>query len=317
MDTSIQTQSLKSSRGFPAFLWGNTGRLKRREAISGMLMASPWMIGFIIFTAGPMIFSLLMSFTRWDIISPPRFIGLENYATIFTQDPLVGQSLKVTVVYTLLSVPLHVGLGLLLAMLLNNKVIGSSVFRAIFYLPSVLPIVATAVLFSWVFNPEFGLLNYALSLIGIDGPGWLTSETWALPAIVIMNIQYIGFTMVLFLAALQRVPQELIEAAQLDGARRLDLFVHVTLPIISPVILLTIILNINNSFQTFTQAYVMTNGGPSNATLFYMLHLYNNAFRYYKMGYASALSWVLFLIIVGFTLLNFWLSRRWVYNEGS
>ncbi len=313
--------TIKREKQYPSrlnrLIWGKSSELKRREAISGILLASPWIIGFVFFTAGPMLASFIIGLTKWDIISPPRFIGLDNYVTMFTKDELFSQSLKVTFTYTVLSAPLHVLLGLLLASLLNTKVYGRNIFRAIFYLPSVLPIVATAVLFSWIFNPEFGLVNYGLSLIGIKGPGWFTSDTWALPAIIIMNLQYIGFTMVLFLAALQRVPQELVEAAQLDGAGRWSIFRHVTLPIISPVILLAIILNINNSFQTFTQAYVLTNGGPSNSTLFYMLHLYNNGFRYFKMGYASALAWVLFAIIVLFTYLNFRLSRRWVYSEGE
>ncbi len=179
-------------------------------------------------------------------MTPPQFIGLQNYVQIFTQDDTFSQSLKVTGLYTVFSVPLHIVLGLVLASLLNTKVLGKTVFRAIFYPPAILPIVATAV----VFNPQFGLINLGLAVIGIKGPGWLTSEQWALPAIVIMNVQYIGFTMVLLLAALQRVPQELIESAQLDGA---------------------------------------------NPFLFYMLNLYNNAFRYFKMGYGSALAWILFI----------------------
>lgn len=295
--------------------WGKTSKLKRREAIDGFLMALPWMLGFVLFTAGPMIAAVYFSLTKWDIISAPKFVGLANFTTMWNEDELFWKSLGVTVRYTLMSVPLHVVFGFILALLLNVRVIGNNLFRSIFYLPSVLPLVASAVLFSWIFNPEFGLLNYALDLVGIQGPGWLTSEDWALPAIVIMNLQFIGFTMIILLAALQRVPQELMEAAQLDGARRLDMLFYITLPMISPVIFLAIIININNSFQTFTQAFVMTNGGPANSTLFYMLHLYNNAFRFFKMGYASALAWILFLIVVIFTLLQFSLSRFWVYSE--
>jgi multiple sugar transport system permease protein len=304
-----------ASRRFSDLLWGRISPLKRQEAIDGILMASPWMIGFVLFTAGPMLISVYLSMTRWDIISPARFIGVQNYVRMFTQDDLFFQSLSVTARYTLMSVPLHLVLGFILALLLNTPTPGRNFFRATFYLPSVLPLVASAVLFSWIFNPEFGLLNYALALFGIQGPGWLTSEEWALPAIVIMNLQFIGFTMVIMLAALQRVPRELVEAAQLDGAGRLQVFRHVTFPAVSSVFLLVIIININNSFQTFTQAFVMTGGGPANATLFYMLHLYNNAFSFFRMGYASALAWILFLIIVTFTLLQFRLSRIWVYTE--
>jgi multiple sugar transport system permease protein len=296
-------------------LWGGTSRLKRREAIDGFLMALPWIIGFILFTAGPMLAAVYFSMTRWDIISPARYVGLDNFVTMFTRDELFTKSLGVTIRYTLMAVPLHVVFGFILALLLNVKIFGNNFFRSVFYLPSVLPLVATAVLFSWIFNPEFGLLNYALSVVGIQGPGWLTSEEWALPAIVIMNLQFIGFTMVIMLAALQRVPQELLEAAQLDGAGRLRILAHITIPMVSPVIFLIIIININNSFQTFTQAFVMTNGGPANSTLFYMLYLYNNAFRFFKMGYASALAWILFFIIVTFTIVQFRLSRLWVYSE--
>jgi multiple sugar transport system permease protein len=295
--------------------WGKTSKLKRQEAIDGFLMALPWMLGFVLFTAGPMLAAVYFSLTKWDIISAPKFVGLANFTAMLNEDELFLKSLGVTVRYTLMSVPLHVIFGFVLALLLNIKVFGNNLFRSIFYLPSVLPLVASAVLFSWIFNPEFGLLNYALDLVGVQGPGWLTSEEWALPAIVIMNLQFIGFTMIILLAALQRVPQELVEAAQLDGAHRGHILRHITLPMISPVIFLAIIININNSFQTFTQAFVMTNGGPANSTLFYMLHLYNNAFRFFKMGYASALAWILFLIIVTFTVLQFSLSRFWVYSE--
>lgn len=318
MATEVEVVPPRSGSGgarLSRFVWGRTSKLKRREAIEGFLMALPWMIGFVLFTAGPMLASVYFSLTTWDIISPPKFVGLDNFVTMFTEDDLFFKSLGVTARYTLMSVPLHVVLGFILALLLNVKVVGSNTFRSIFYLPSVLPLVASAVLFSWIFNPEFGLLNYALAQVGIKGPGWLTSEDWALPAIVIMNLQFIGFTMVILLAALQRVPQELVEAAQLDGANRWHILRHITIPLVSPVIFLVIIININNSFQTFTQAFVMTKGGPANATLFYMLHLYNNAFRFFKMGYASALAWILFLIIVTFTVLQFRLSRRWVYSE--
>jgi multiple sugar transport system permease protein len=315
---SIGAEKIESGpigRRLSGLLWGRISPLKRREAIDGMLMASPWIIGFVLFTAGPMLASVYLSMTRWDIISPARFIGFQNYQRMFNQDPLFYQSLSVTARYTFMSVPLHLVLGFILALLLNTNAPGRNFFRAAFYLPSVLPLVASAVLFSWIFNPEFGLLNFALALVGIQGPGWLTSEEWALPAIVIMNLQFIGFTMVIMLAALQRVPKELVEAAQLDGAGSLQVFRHVTLPVVSSVFLLVIIININNSFQTFTQAFVMTGGGPANATLFYMLHLYNNAFSYFRMGYASALAWILFLIIVIFTLMQFRLSRLWVYTE--
>jgi multiple sugar transport system permease protein len=291
------------------------GRLQRREAIEGFLMAVPWMIGFVLFTAGPILAAVYLGMTNWDIVTQPVFVGLQNYVTIFTDDDLFPQSLKVTATYTLMSVPLHVVFGFILAALLNAKAPFQNLFRAIYYLPSVLPLVASAVLWSWILNPEFGLLNYALHLLGIRGPGWLTDENWALPGIVLMNLQFIGITFVIMLAGLQRVPQELYEAAQLDGASRWALIRHITVPLMSPVIFFTIIININNSFQTFTQAYVMTNGGPENATLFYMLYLYNNAFRLFHMGYANGLAWILFVVIVCITILQFRLSRLWVHAD--
>jgi multiple sugar transport system permease protein len=269
----------------------------------------------VIFTAGPMLAAIYLGLTKWDIITPPRFVGLGNYVELFTADRLFLKSVRVTTLYTIMSVPIHVILGFLLASLLNAKVPGTNIFRSIFYLPSVLPLVASAVLWSWLLNPEFGLVNFALSRIGIKGPGWLTSETWALPAIVFMNVQFIGITMVIMLAGLQRVPRELYEAAELDGAGLWNRLRYITFPMMSSVIFFTIVININNSFQTFTQAYVMTNGGPSNATLFYMLYLYNNAFRFYKMGYASAMALLLFIVMVVITLVQFRLSRRWVYTE--
>lgn len=201
--------------------WLGMGRLRRREAIDGMLMALPWMFGFIIFIAGPMLFGLYTSLTSWDIVSKPIFIGLENFRTMFSgQDELFGKSLGVTALYTLISAPIHVVLAFILASLLNSKVPFKNFFRSAYYLPSILPVVASAILWSWVFNPDFGLLNYGLSFLGIHGPKWLADKHWALPAIIIMNLQYIGPNLIIMLAGLQRVPIELVEAAQLDGANR-------------------------------------------------------------------------------------------------
>ncbi|MCL4553347.1 MAG: sugar ABC transporter permease [Candidatus Marsarchaeota archaeon] len=296
--------------------WFGVSQLRRREAVDGMLMASPWVIGFMVFIAGPMIFGAYVSLTRWDIISQPVFIGLENFITMFSgKDALFYQSLKVTALYTAISAPLHVVLSFVLASLLNSKGPFKNVFRSIYYLPSILPVVATAVLWSWVFNPDFGLLNYGLSMLGIRGPKWLADKNWALPAIIIMNLQYIGPSMIIMLAGLQRVPAELIEAAQLDGANRWQLTRHITIPMLSSVIFLVIITNINASFQTFTQAFLMTNGGPQYATYFYMLNLYQQGWGSFRMGYASALAWVLFVIVVGFLIIHFRLSRLWVYQD--
>jgi multiple sugar transport system permease protein len=296
--------------------WLGGSSLRRREAIDGILMASPWMIGFLLFVAGPMLFGLYVSLTEWDIISTPRFIGLENYVRMFSgDDALFYQSLRVTLLYTAISAPLHVVLSFLLAYLLNSKVPFQNVFRSVFYLPAILPIVASAVLWSWVFNPDFGLLNYGLSLVGIEGPKWLADKNWALAAIIIMNLMYLGPNMIIMLAGLQRVPSELVEAAQLDGANQWQVIRNVTIPMMSSVIFLVIITNVNASFQTFTQAFLMTNGGPEYATYFYMLHLYRQAWGSFHMGYGSAMAWVLFVLIVAFLFIHFRLSRYWVYSD--
>lgn len=292
--------------------------LQSREATTGVLMALPWILGFLIFTAGPMLFGLYTGLTEWDIITAPKWIGLENFIEMFSgKDRLFYRSLGVTLKYVAVSAPLHVVLGFILAALLNMKLNGTNFFRSIYYLPSILPVVASSVMWSWVFNPDFGLLNYGLSLLGIDGPTWLASPKWALPSIIIMNLHYIGPGMIILLAGLQRVPQELYDVAQLDGASRFQLLRHITLPMMSPVIFFVIIQHINSSFQTFTQAFLMTNGGPNYATYFYMLHLYNEAWGSFHMGYASALACVLFLIIVGFLVVHFQLSKLWVYQESE
>lgn len=300
----------------PTKNWLGVSRLKRREAMDGFLMALPWMLGFLIFIAGPMVFGAYASLTRWDIISSPVFIGFQNFIEMFSgKDGRFYQALKVTFIYTAISAPVHVVLSFILASLLNTKVPFKNIFRSIYYLPSILPVVASAILWAWVFNPDFGLLNYALSAVGIDGPQWLADKNWALPAIIIMNLQYIGPNMIIMLAGLQRVPIELVEAAQLDGANYWKITWNITIPMVSSVIFLVIINNINASFQTFTQAFLMTGGGPQYATYFYMLHLYNMAWGSFRMGYGSALAWVLFIIIIAFLFIHFRLSRLWVYTD--
>lgn len=296
--------------------WLGLSKLHRREAMDGFLMALPWMVGFLLFIAGPMLFGAYTSFTRWDIISKPEFIGFQNFIEMFSgKDPLFYQSLKVTFIYTIISAPIHVVLSFILASLLNSKVPFKNIFRSVYYLPSILPVVASAILWSWVFNPDFGLLNYALSAFGIKGPLWLASKNWSLPAIIIMNLQYIGPSMIIMLAGLQRVPIELVEAAQLDGANRWNITWKITIPMVSSVIFLVIINNINASFQTFTQAFLMTGGGPEYSTYFYMLHLYNKAWGSMRMGYGSAMAWILFIIIIAFLVMHFRLSRLWVYSD--
>jgi multiple sugar transport system permease protein len=289
---------------------------RKKEALAGILMSLPWILGFLLLTLGPLAFGLYSSFTKWDIISSPRWVGLENYIRMFGGgDRLFFRALRVTLLYTLMSAPIHIVLDVIIASLLNMKLKGTNVFRAIFYLPYILPVVATIVLWSWVFNPDFGLVNYALSLVGIEGPKWFADQDWALFTIVLMNLQYLGFGMMVVLAGLQRVPQELYEAAEIDGAGWLQKFRHITLPLISPVIFLLTILHINGSFQTFTEAFLLTNGGPNYRTYFYGLHIYNEAWVSFRMGYASALAWILFLLVMLITFINFKFSKNWVYTE--
>jgi multiple sugar transport system permease protein len=278
------------------------------------LFISPWIIGFLVFTAGPMLASIAISFMRWELLSPPEFVGLNNWKAMF-EDELFWQSLKVTTIYTVFNVPVALTFAFLLALLMNVRVRGISFFRTLYYLPSLVSGVAVAMLWMWILNPKFGLINWLLSLVGIAGPEWIYSKTWVIPSFVMMNLWGVGTSMVIFLAGLQSVPGELYEAAELDGAGSLRKLWNVTIPIVSPVILFNLIIGMINSFQVFTQAYVMTGGGPGNASLFYVLYLYRNAFQYFQMGYASALAWVLFVIIAFFTYLVFRTSRERVFYQ--
>jgi multiple sugar transport system permease protein len=292
--------------------------LARREAINAYLLISPWLIGFVIFTLGPMVASLIFSFTNYSIAKPPmKFIGLVNYAQILFQDYRFWKSLRITLTYAVFAIPLGLVFGLLLALLLNSKVPGISVWRTVYYTPSVVSGVAVAILWVYLFNPQYGIINWALSLVNIKGPGWLNSPQWALPALIIMSLWGVGGGMIIYLAGLQGIPTALYEAAEVDGASTVQKFFNITLPMITPVLFYNLIIGIIFTFQIFTQVYVMTGGGPVESTLFYNLYLYNNAFRYQEMGYASALAWILFLIVLVLTMLVFKSSAMWVYYEGE
>jgi multiple sugar transport system permease protein len=291
--------------------------LSHREAVWAYALISPWLIGFIVFTAGPMIASLYFSLTEYDVINPPRFIGLANWRSMFAEDPLFWHSLKVTLMYAVAALPLGLVLGLALALLLNAEVPGLMFWRTIYYMPSVVSGVAVAVLWSYVFNPRFGILNWLLSLVGIKGPGWLSSTDWALPAMIIMSLWGVGGGMITYLAGLQGIPTALYEAATIDGATKWQRFWRITLPLITPVIFYNLVTGIIGAFQYFTAAYVMTNGGPANATLFYNLYLYRNTFRYGRLGFGSAMAWFLLFAVLVMTLLIFRSSAVWVYYEGE
>jgi multiple sugar transport system permease protein len=290
--------------------------ISKREAIAGYLFILPWIIGFLVLRLGPMLTSLVLSFADYTILSPPKLIGLGNFIKMFTNDPSFWAALQVTLSYAIFSVPIGIALSLTIAILLNQKVPGTTLWRTIYYLPSVVSGVAVAMLWAWIFHSQFGLINVGLHMLGIQGPAWLGDPKWALPALIIMSFWGIGGGMVINLAGLQGIPTELYEAASIDGANSWQRFLNVTLPMLSPVLFFNLVIGVIDAFQYFTNAYVMTNGGPGRATLFYNLYLYQNAFRYYKMGYASALAWMMFLIILVLTLLIFKSSPYWVYYEG-
>lgn len=287
-----------------------------RQHLDGWLFASPWIIGFLLWTVGPMLASLVIAFTNWDLITSPTYVGLKNFATMVTDD-LVWKSLQVTTVYALVSVPLHIVFGMMLALLLNAGVRGQRFYRTAFYLPSVLSGVAVALLWRWLFSTEFGLFNLLLSYVGITGPSWLGDPQWAMPSLILMSLWGVGAGTIIYLASLQGIPTDLYEAAEVDGATAWTKFWRITLPLMTPVLFFQLVTGFIVALQVFTQAFIMTSGGPNNATLFYLLYLYRNAFEYFRMGYASALAWVLFIYILVLTLLIYWSSNRWVYYEGE
>jgi len=288
-----------------------------RRRILGLLFISPWLIGVTAFTLYPFVSSILYSFTSYDVISPPMFIGLDNYREMLS-DKLIGIALYNTFYYAVIAVPLGTIWGICVALMLNMKVCGQVVYRTLFYIPSIVPIVASSMVWLWLLNPQYGIINGLIYLIfKKPGPGWITDPALAKPSLILMSLWGIGQTALIYLASLQDVPQSLYESAELDGANAFQKVIHITLPMISPVILFNVIMGLIGAFQYFTQAYVMTSGGPADSTLFYALYLYNNAFRYFKMGYASAMAWLMFVIILVLTLLTFRTSSRWVYYSAQ
>ncbi|MDE2767786.1 MAG: sugar ABC transporter permease [Chloroflexota bacterium] len=291
-------------------------RTTRWQRWSGLLFVTPWLITFLWFTLGPFIASIFLSFTNYRFIGLPEWVGLNNYVRLFTDDAKFIRSVINTLYYTAVHVPGIMIMAFFVAILLNQKVKGQPIYRTAFYLPSVTAGVATAYLWILLLQPN-GLVNQFLGLVGIDGPNWLTSSTWAMPALILMSFWGLGTTMIIYLAALQGIPQHLYEAASVDGAGVIRKMWHVTVPMMTPAIFLTAVLQIIGSWQVFTQALIVTNGGPRDSTLFILLHLYRTGFEYFQMGYASAIAWVLFVIILVFTILQFGVARRWVYYEGS
>jgi multiple sugar transport system permease protein len=291
--------------------------LTRRNLRNGLLFISPWVVGFALFIAYPVVASLYYSLTRYNLMTPPQWVGLGNYQDLIFEDSLFRISIKNTLYFVALAVPLGIVFSLVTALLLNAKMRGISIFRTVYYLPTLVPAVASSIIFIMLLNPQFGIVNTFIRSLGLRAPGWIADPTWAKPALVMMSLWGTGGSMIIFLAALQDVPEQLVEAAILDGANSWRRFLNVTLPMISPAILFNVIMGLIGGFQVFTSAYVMTDGGPNNATLFYALLLYRNAFRYLKMGYASAMAWILFIITLVCTLIVMRSSARMIYYGGE
>jgi multiple sugar transport system permease protein len=300
---------------------GGLSSLRRREELVAYLLISPWIIGFVSFILGPMITSFGLSFFDTNLFRA-EWVGLDNYSRLLETDStrsLFWVSLYNTAYYVFFSIPLTIGVGLGIALLLNQEIHGRSAYRVIYYLPAIIPGIAASMVWLYLFQPEFGVINWVLSLVGIEGPRWLYDTRTAKLVFVVMSLWGAGGNMLIFLAGLQGIPTELYEAAKLDGAVAWRLLRHITLPMLSPTLFFVLITNIIQSFQTFTNIYVMTDGGggPANSTMMYVLHLYLVAFRQYRLGYASALAWVLFLILLLLTLLIFRSSSLWVYYESE
>jgi multiple sugar transport system permease protein len=284
-----------------------------RKYWAGYAFTSPWLFGFVVFTAAPFVASIYLSFTRYDIVSAPVWVGPANYHRLLAEDPLFWKSLGITFKYALVALPLGIVAGVGLALLLNLEIAGISVYRTVFYLPSIVPVVATSVVFVWILNPQIGLVNGFLDRFGVTGPAWLQDTRWAFRSLVFMSLWGVGGSMIIYLAGLKDIPASLYEAAIIDGAGAWQRTRHVTLPMITPVIFFNLIMGVIGSFQYFTQAYIMTQGGPEDSTHFYALYLFNRAWRYLDMGYASAMAWILFLIVMVFTVLIFRTHHRWVH----
>ncbi len=290
----------------------------RQEAIEGYLGILPWLLGLIFFTAGPMVASAVLSLTNWDIVRAPVWIGLGNYVELFTADPLFWTSLQVTLTYVVFAVPLQIVFGVALALLLNMQLRGMHLFRTLFYIPAVLSGVAIALMFMWVLQPDYGAVNSALALVGIEGPGWFWDPAWALPSIVLMSLWRAGATGgVIYLAGLQNISPHLYDAARVDGASAWHRFWRITLPLLTPTIFFQLVVGLIDAFRVFAEVYVITQGGPLKATFFYMLYLFQVGFQDFHMGYASALAWVLILITALVGVITFKTSDRWVYYEAA
>lgn len=302
---------------------GLTGRrvtLSQKEAILGWAYITPWVAGFLIFTAGPIVVSAYLSLTDYQILVPPKFVGLANYArALGGADEVFWKAVYNTVYFAVLFVPLSIAGSLAAALLLNVRIRGQALFRTMFFIPSITPEIAAVFLWIWILSPEFGPLNNILYAIGIEGPGWLGSPVWSKPALILMSLWGAvgGSTMIIFLAGLQGIPAELYEASEIDGATTWQEFLNITVPMLSPAVFFNLVVGMIGALRVFTAAFVATNGGPMYTTMFYMLYLFNNAFRFLYMGYASALAWLFMVLVLVLVVTQVWIGRRWVYYEGE
>lgn len=294
-------------------------RLSQRkvEALFGLLFVSPYIIHFVVLQAGTILYSLFLSFFESDMLTTMNFVGLDNYRYLFENEPLFAQAIKVTAIYTFVSVPVATILSMSIAVLLNQNIKYQGIFRTLYYMPAVVSGVAVALVWLWVLHPDYGLSALAFDALGLRSPRWFWSEDWALPGLIMVALWGTGTNMLLYLAGLQSIPSQLLEAARIDGAGAARVFFSITLPLLTPTIFFNVILNIIGSFQVFVPAYVITQGGPNNATLTMVLLIYRKAFQNFHFGYASSIAWVLFLVILFFSLLVFRSSDRWVYYEGG
>ncbi len=299
------------------FQFRSITKSERKSLFWGLFFISPWLIGFFVFTIYPLVMSGFYSLTRYDLIREPVFIGLTNYQKLFFEDAHFWNVMWNTIFYVGLSVPLGIGVAFLIATLLNSKIVGRSFFRGIIYIPSIVPAVCTAMVWLFLLNIQYGAINAVLTSIGLGAIPFLSNPTLAKPSLVVVSMWTQGAAVVIFLAALQEVPRSLYEAATVDGANGWQRFWNVTVPMTTPVILFNLIMGFIGAFQEFTVPWLLTAGGPMNSTEFYAIHLYRNAFIYLRMGKASALAWILFFIIVFFTLILFRSSARWVYYGGE
>jgi multiple sugar transport system permease protein len=295
-----------------------TSSYEKKLTAYGVLFCLPWIFGLLLFNLYPLLMSVYYSFTSYSILEPGEWVGLENYRQLM-KDNVFWASIYNTLYFTFLFVPISICVGVGLALILNMKIRGQGIYRTLFFMPSLVPPIATTIIWIWLLNPQFGLVNHWLEQIGLPGPAWLGSETWSKPSLILMSLWGIGQSIVIYLAGLQDIPQDYYDAADVDGANVLQRLKHITLPLLTPVIFFNLVMGTIGALQNFVLPYTLTNGQgtPANSMMFYVMYLYTNGFGYLKMGYASAMAWILFLIVIALTALIFWSQRRWVYYQGK